>query len=148
MLIALINRMFLWSIYFLFYRLILFRLISLVNFYNIASISQNSFSVSSISQASLFLTLFSFGGLPPFSGFIPKWLVVSQIRNSPVIMTILVTSSLLTLFFYLRIATRSLLLKSPILPVGFVKQEDSLIPSCCIMLNTLGLLATPTLFLT
>lgn len=147
MLFALINNIFIWIMYFVFYRLILFRLVGLIKIFNISSLSQTIMSPSLIPQSSLTLTLLSFGGLPPFRGFIPKWLIVSQITNSPAVITVLVTSSLLTLFFYLRITISNLLQKSPNLPLSYVKTNTSISLPYSIGLNILGVFITPTLFI-
>jgi NADH-ubiquinone oxidoreductase chain 2 len=46
------------------------------------------------------LCLFSLGGLPPFLGFLPKWVVVEQI-NSPFLLFGLIIGSLMNLSYYL-----------------------------------------------
>jgi NADH-ubiquinone oxidoreductase chain 2 len=147
MLFALITSGFLWTTYFVFYRLILFRLVGLIKTYNISSLSQSALSPSSIPQISLILTLLSFGGLPPFRGFIPKWLIVSQMIDSPIVVTVLVLRSLLTLFFYLRIAINNLLQKSPRLPLSFLKTNGTISLCYSIGLNTVGIFIMPALFL-
>jgi NADH:ubiquinone oxidoreductase subunit 2 (subunit N) len=85
--------------------------------------------------------------LPPFRGFIPKWLIVSIITNSPIIITVLITRSLLTLFFYLRIAINRFFQKSPVLPLSAIKTDSLLSLSYSISLNILGVLVVPALFL-
>jgi NADH-ubiquinone oxidoreductase chain 2 len=56
--------------------------------------------------------LISLGGLPPFLGFIPKWLVLTNLisNNLFLLRIILVISSLITLFFYLRIIFPAMLM--------------------------------------
>lgn len=51
------------------------------------------------------LTLLSLGGLPPLTGFIPKWIILQELtkQHLPVTATILALSALLSLFFYLRL---------------------------------------------
>nr|ABA41225.1 NADH dehydrogenase subunit 2 [Stenocercus torquatus] len=51
------------------------------------------------------LTLLSMGGLPPLSGFMPKWLILNELvnQNLTVVSTLLAMSTLLSLFFYLRL---------------------------------------------
>nr|AIG23410.1 NADH dehydrogenase subunit 2 [Petauroides volans] len=53
----------------------------------------------------IFLTLLSLGGLPPLTGFMPKWLILKElVTNDNVVMAILMAlSALLSLFFYMRI---------------------------------------------
>nr|ADD62144.1 NADH dehydrogenase subunit 2 [Takobia yixiani] len=54
----------------------------------------------------LFLGWLSFGGLPPFIGFFPKWMIISVGLNSGLvfIMFLMVMMSLLSLFYYLRVS--------------------------------------------
>nr|YP_010758124.1 NADH dehydrogenase subunit 2 [Macroscelides flavicaudatus]WEW63434.1 NADH dehydrogenase subunit 2 [Macroscelides flavicaudatus] len=63
----------------------------------------------------VFITLMSTGGLPPFSGFIPKWLIIQELtKNSnliiPLSMSIL---ALLNLYFYMRLAYSTTLTMFP-----------------------------------
>nr|AFL70316.1 NADH dehydrogenase subunit 2 [Uperoleia saxatilis] len=52
------------------------------------------------------LTLLSLGGLPPLSGFMPKWLIAQELikQNLTAFATMILLSTLLSLFFYLRLA--------------------------------------------
>nr|ASW34669.1 NADH dehydrogenase subunit 2 [Quedenfeldtia moerens] len=52
------------------------------------------------------LTLMSLGGLPPLTGFIPKWLVLKELNyySLPLLATTLALASLPSLFFYTRMA--------------------------------------------
>nr|APA22670.1 NADH dehydrogenase subunit 2 [Iole viridescens myitkyinensis] len=57
-------------------------------------------------NAMLLLTLLSLAGLPPLTGFLPKWLIIQELTKQDMIpsaMTIAILS-LLSLFFYLRLA--------------------------------------------
>nr|ADR79048.1 NADH dehydrogenase subunit 2 [Erythrogenys erythrogenys] len=57
-------------------------------------------------SAMLFLTLLSLAGLPPFTGFLPKWLIVQELTKQDMALaaTMISLLSLLSLFFYLRLA--------------------------------------------
>nr|AFQ42023.1 NADH dehydrogenase subunit 2 [Rhacodactylus trachyrhynchus] len=52
------------------------------------------------------ITLMSLGGLPPLTGFMPKWLILKELttNNLPMISTIMALSTLPSLFFYLRMS--------------------------------------------
>nr|AER45482.1 NADH dehydrogenase subunit 2 [Bavayia nubila] len=52
------------------------------------------------------LTLISLGGLPPLSGFMPKWLILKELttNNLPTISTLMALSTLPSLFFYIRMS--------------------------------------------
>nr|ADE61162.1 NADH dehydrogenase subunit 2 [Pycnonotus jocosus]AYD74769.1 NADH dehydrogenase subunit 2 [Pycnonotus jocosus] len=57
-------------------------------------------------SATLLLTLLSLAGLPPLTGFLPKWLIIQELtkQNMAVAATMISLLSLLSLFFYLRLA--------------------------------------------
>nr|QUA10459.1 NADH dehydrogenase subunit 2 [Symposiachrus bimaculatus] len=54
----------------------------------------------------LLLTLLSLAGLPPLTGFLPKWLIIQELTKQDMAPTAVALSllSLLSLFFYLRLA--------------------------------------------
>nr|ARF05745.1 NADH dehydrogenase subunit 2 [Hisonotus thayeri] len=51
------------------------------------------------------LALLSLGGLPPLTGFMPKWLILQELvkQELPLTATIMALSALLSLYFYLRL---------------------------------------------
>nr|AAR28217.1 NADH dehydrogenase subunit 2 [Cistothorus platensis]AAR28218.1 NADH dehydrogenase subunit 2 [Cistothorus platensis]AJO26442.1 NADH dehydrogenase subunit 2 [Cistothorus platensis]AJO26448.1 NADH dehydrogenase subunit 2 [Cistothorus platensis]AJO26466.1 NADH dehydrogenase subunit 2 [Cistothorus platensis] len=57
-------------------------------------------------NAMLMLTLLSLAGLPPLTGFLPKWLIIQELTKQEMApaATIISLLSLLGLFFYLRLA--------------------------------------------
>nr|AHY87203.1 NADH dehydrogenase subunit 2 [Phylloscopus trochiloides] len=57
-------------------------------------------------NAMLFLTLLSLAGLPPLTGFLPKWLIIQELTKQSMATAAVAISllSLLGLFFYLRLA--------------------------------------------
>nr|AHY87099.1 NADH dehydrogenase subunit 2 [Hodgsonius phoenicuroides] len=57
-------------------------------------------------SATLMLTLLSLAGLPPLTGFLPKWLIIQELTKQEMAptATIIALLSLLGLFFYLRLA--------------------------------------------
>nr|YP_009116603.1 NADH dehydrogenase subunit 2 [Polynemus paradiseus]BAQ20930.1 NADH dehydrogenase subunit 2 [Polynemus paradiseus] len=52
------------------------------------------------------LALLSLGGLPPLSGFVPKWLILQELtkQDLPLLATLAAFSALLSLYFYLRLS--------------------------------------------
>nr|AIL23312.1 NADH dehydrogenase subunit 2 [Formicivora iheringi] len=56
--------------------------------------------------ATLMLMLLSLAGLPPLTGFLPKWLIIQELTKQEMTLaaTIITLLSLLGLFFYLRLA--------------------------------------------
>nr|QCL12276.1 NADH dehydrogenase subunit 2 [Orthotomus atrogularis] len=57
-------------------------------------------------NAMLLLTMLSLAGLPPLTGFLPKWLIIQELTKQGMVPTAMTISllSLLGLFFYLRLA--------------------------------------------
>uniref|UniRef100_A0A0A7HHE9 NADH-ubiquinone oxidoreductase chain 2 n=4 Tax=Mobula TaxID=86365 RepID=A0A0A7HHE9_MOBER len=63
----------------------------------------------------IMLTLLSLGGLPPLTGFMPKWLILQEMtkQNLPILATIMALAALISLFFYLRLCYSITLTLSP-----------------------------------
>nr|AAL36851.1 NADH dehydrogenase subunit 2 [Eulipoa wallacei]AIF31347.1 NADH dehydrogenase subunit 2 [Eulipoa wallacei]AIF31348.1 NADH dehydrogenase subunit 2 [Eulipoa wallacei]AIF31349.1 NADH dehydrogenase subunit 2 [Eulipoa wallacei] len=66
-------------------------------------------------NATLMLTLLSLAGLPPLTGFLPKWLIIQELTKQDMTptATIIAMLSLLGLFFYLRLAYHSTITLPP-----------------------------------
>ncbi|YP_010328119.1 NADH dehydrogenase subunit 2 (mitochondrion) [Bactrocera neohumeralis] len=103
-----------WCIYFSFYTFLSFSLTFMFNNFKMFHINQlfNSFFNSKILKFILFLNLLSLGGLPPFIGFLPKWLVIQLLvlKSQYMLMTIMTVMTLITLFFYLRLCFAAFML--------------------------------------
>nr|AAX89304.1 NADH dehydrogenase subunit II [Plethodon glutinosus] len=61
------------------------------------------------------IILMSLGGLPPTSGFLPKWMILEELvkQNMTPLAVLAIALTLLTLFFYLRLSYISSLTTSP-----------------------------------
>nr|YP_010956407.1 NADH dehydrogenase subunit 2 [Hyporhamphus meeki]WMY89500.1 NADH dehydrogenase subunit 2 [Hyporhamphus meeki]WNH21999.1 NADH dehydrogenase subunit 2 [Hyporhamphus unifasciatus]WNH22090.1 NADH dehydrogenase subunit 2 [Hyporhamphus meeki] len=61
------------------------------------------------------LLLLSLGGLPPLTGFMPKWLILQELtkQNLGLIATLAALSALLSLYFYLRLSYAMTLTSAP-----------------------------------
>nr|ABC25691.1 NADH dehydrogenase subunit 2 [Catreus wallichii]ABH01088.1 NADH dehydrogenase subunit 2 [Catreus wallichii] len=66
-------------------------------------------------NATMMLTLLSLAGLPPLTGFMPKWLIIQELTKQEMTptATIITMLSLLGLFFYLRLAYHSTITLPP-----------------------------------
>nr|YP_010614157.1 NADH dehydrogenase subunit 2 [Vulpes chama]WAS32091.1 NADH dehydrogenase subunit 2 [Vulpes chama] len=66
--------------------------------------------------ASIILTLMlSLGGLPPLSGFIPKWMIIQELTKNDMIITptLMAITALLNLYFYMRLTYSTALTMFP-----------------------------------
>nr|UFQ89300.1 NADH dehydrogenase subunit 2 [Eopsetta jordani] len=61
------------------------------------------------------LTLLSLGGLPPLTGFMPKWLILQELSKQGLftLATIIALGALLSLYFYLRLSYAASITMSP-----------------------------------
>nr|AML25536.1 NADH dehydrogenase subunit 2 [Staphylinidae sp. BMNH 1274704] len=103
----------LWMYYFLIYSIISMNLIFMFNLFNIFFIKQ-LISLNSFNFINKFIFIFNFmslGGLPPFLGFMPKWMTIQNLimQKFYFISLIMTSLTLITLFFYIRITYSTLM---------------------------------------
>nr|YP_011001002.1 NADH dehydrogenase subunit 2 [Bellardia viarum]WPN85799.1 NADH dehydrogenase subunit 2 [Bellardia viarum] len=114
MLAAMYNSNLLWMTYFMFYSFLTFIMIFMFNMLKTSHINQlfSSFFQSKIMKFFLFFNLLSLGGLPPFLGFFPKWIVIQSltINNQLFLLTFMVLMTLITLYFYIRLSYSAFML--------------------------------------
>nr|YP_010895288.1 NADH dehydrogenase subunit 2 [Toxomerus saphiridiceps]WJW73879.1 NADH dehydrogenase subunit 2 [Toxomerus saphiridiceps] len=114
MLMSMYSNESLWITYFLFYSFLSFNLIFLFNMFKLYHINQlfSMFTFNKYLKFSLFLNLLSLGGLPPFIGFIPKWMTIQYVtfNNQLFLMSFMIIMTLITLFFYLRLCYTAFML--------------------------------------
>nr|AUO29147.1 NADH dehydrogenase subunit 2 [Platorchestia parapacifica] len=101
----------LWVLYYLIYSLILFSILNIFNNKEIYNLN-HLLMKQKTNFFLLVMCLFSLGGLPPFSGFISKLLVSLKLltENHTFIFLFLLTSTFLSLFFYMRLIITNILL--------------------------------------
>uniref|UniRef100_Q4FCV6 NADH-ubiquinone oxidoreductase chain 2 n=1 Tax=Caryanda yunnana TaxID=334864 RepID=Q4FCV6_9ORTH len=140
-----------WEIYFIIYSVLSMILVLLFK-------QTNSFSLNQIYTASnmkteikfmMFLSLLSIGGLPPFIGFLPKWMVMQSMMemNMTSLMAIMVMLTMITLYYYLRVSFSALIL-SYTENSWFMNVKNknlNLMLPVTIMISTMGLVLTSTL---
>nr|URX53280.1 NADH dehydrogenase subunit 2 [Glyptotermes sp. 11 AB-2022a] len=115
MLMAMLGGNNLWLMYFSIYSLLTSSVVMITSSYNLSFVNQTMMtSKSTKMKFMLFTTLLSLGGLPPFIGFLPKWMVIQMMmmNNMSFTMTVMVLMSLTTLYFYLRMTYSSFLILS------------------------------------
>nr|YP_010022758.1 NADH dehydrogenase subunit 2 [Calliphora nigribarbis]QOP39606.1 NADH dehydrogenase subunit 2 [Calliphora nigribarbis] len=114
MLAAMYNSNLLWLTYFMFYSFLTFAMIFMFNMFKTSHVNQlfSLFFHSKIMKFFLFFNLLSLGGLPPFLGFFPKWIVIQSltINNQLFLLTFMVLMTLITLYFYMRLSYSAFML--------------------------------------
>lgn len=93
----------LWINYFILYSISRFILCFSFWFLNLNYFSQLTLIKNTNEKFIIFINLLSLGGLPPLLGFLPKWLAIIVICENFPILLILISSSLITLYFYTRL---------------------------------------------
>nr|YP_009700010.1 NADH dehydrogenase subunit 2 [Dermestes coarctatus]QEK77746.1 NADH dehydrogenase subunit 2 [Dermestes coarctatus] len=96
-----------WLIYISIYTLISFNMIMILKTLNIFHIKQliNSMNSNKPLKMTFIMNFLSLGGIPPFIGFLPKWLTINFLieQNMVFLSMIMIIFTLLTIFFYMRI---------------------------------------------
>nr|YP_010602060.1 NADH dehydrogenase subunit 2 [Ocellarnaca braueri]WAM61689.1 NADH dehydrogenase subunit 2 [Ocellarnaca braueri] len=104
----------LWELYFIIYTFLTLSLIFMFSTHQLFHLNQSFLTLNSMNSFKLllYLTLLSLGGLPPFLGFLPKWMVIQSLVsiNSSFITFIMVIMTLITLFYYIRLSFSAFLL--------------------------------------
>nr|UJG45228.1 NADH dehydrogenase subunit 2 [Odontocerum albicorne] len=104
-----------WLIYFIIYFMMNFIIMKLFNTFNMLYLTQiYNLNMNNSIKMSILINFLSLGGFPPFIGFISKWMVINNlIMDKMFLLTlILIFSSLINLFFYLRISFTCLMLNN------------------------------------
>nr|AVN67656.1 NADH dehydrogenase subunit 2 [Parcoblatta pensylvanica] len=103
-----------WLTYFSIYSMLTLAIILIVKPFQVSFINQTFLmnNNNTITKFLLFTSLLSLGGLPPFLGFLPKWVIIQNMvaNNMFIIVTIMVVMSLITLYYYLRICYSSFIM--------------------------------------
>nr|QNP10123.1 NADH dehydrogenase subunit 2 [Ochthebius paradoxus] len=139
-----------WMLYFFIYFMITLNITIIFYMFNIFYMKQlficlnknNSFKMLFI------LNFLSLGGLPPFLGFLPKWMTIQMLieNNMYMISMIMVLMTLFTLYFYIRITFSTLMINMNELNYYFQKSIKN---SKLIFINILtlfGLLMITVIF--
>nr|YP_010166777.1 NADH dehydrogenase subunit 2 [Scarodytes savinensis]QRV62881.1 NADH dehydrogenase subunit 2 [Scarodytes savinensis] len=102
-----------WIIYFIIYSFMSISIVLIFNSFNMFLLKQLFMMINKNYLIKFFITLnlLSLGGLPPFLGFFPKWIIIQNLSmNNFFIVMFMIMMTLITLFFYLRICYSSILI--------------------------------------
>nr|QUB07202.1 NADH dehydrogenase subunit 2 [Labidostomis urticarum] len=151
MISAMMSMKSLWLVYFSVYTIISTSIIMILNWLKVNSLHQMAETLSKTSLTSLFYSLnfFSLGGLPPFLGFLPKWLTIQCLLSAQniALAVFLTVATLVAMFYYLRISFPAVLLGSASTPqknrkTSFILMTSNLwslagLMFCCSIMNSL-----------
>nr|YP_009350975.1 NADH dehydrogenase subunit 2 [Cornitermes cumulans]AQP28235.1 NADH dehydrogenase subunit 2 [Cornitermes cumulans] len=114
MLIALTTSENLWLVYFTIYSMLALTVVSAIKLSGVSFINQTMMTnkEATLMKFMMFTSLLSLGGLPPFLGFLPKWIVIQAMitNNMAPLATVVVVTSLITLYYYLKISYSSFMI--------------------------------------
>nr|YP_006073069.1 NADH dehydrogenase subunit 2 [Acetes chinensis]AEQ36603.1 NADH dehydrogenase subunit 2 [Acetes chinensis] len=140
-----------WITYFFIYSTISTLIVTTFFLYQSFYISQIIFAQtqSSLEKMISFLMLLSLGGLPPFAGFMAKWFILQEMvaNNMIFVLLILLGSTLITLFFYIRITISAFVLSAPKMKWQLYSFKMTTIPSALLFINFMGLLTPSLIFM-
>nr|YP_010310374.1 NADH dehydrogenase subunit 2 [Camptopus lateralis]UMY75909.1 NADH dehydrogenase subunit 2 [Camptopus lateralis] len=106
-----------WYKYLLIYFILITLLCIVLSAMNIYFINQfNSNLNSMMEKYAIIIMMMSIGGLPPFIGFLPKWMVIQNMiaSNLYIVIIVMMLMSLITLFYYLRMISNIILMYSTV----------------------------------
>uniref|UniRef100_A0AAU7VAM7 NADH-ubiquinone oxidoreductase chain 2 n=1 Tax=Stenopsocus maximalis TaxID=3074943 RepID=A0AAU7VAM7_9NEOP len=100
---------YLFVVYFLFYS---FMNLFVMNFLSKTSVFQLAQTYKLTNNYNWLISILSLGGLPPFIGFIPKWMVIQVLVLNKMFMIcfIMIMTALITLFYYIRMITATMIM--------------------------------------
>nr|YP_009370851.1 NADH dehydrogenase subunit 2 [Oecanthus sinensis]ARO75187.1 NADH dehydrogenase subunit 2 [Oecanthus sinensis] len=139
-----------WMIYFMIYSFLSFSMImifKMMSLYHVNQINMNNYP--SLFKMILMLNMLSLGGLPPFLGFLPKWMILNLMtqQNMMFLMLIMVFTSLITLFYYMKLSMNSLLLMSIQIKSNLIHNQYLFPPFLLILFSSITILGLPSFYI-
>nr|YP_009307632.1 NADH dehydrogenase subunit 2 [Curvipennis wixiensis]AOR82455.1 NADH dehydrogenase subunit 2 [Curvipennis wixiensis] len=140
-----------WELYFIIYSLLSMILVLLFKQMNLFFLNQiySSTNMKPEIKFMMFLSLLSLGGLPPFLGFLPKWIIMQSLveNDMTIMMTIMVMLTMITLYYYMRISFSALILSysENSWSMNSTLNKQSFVLTMMVMISTLGLISASML---
>uniref|UniRef100_A0A7D5TUL3 NADH-ubiquinone oxidoreductase chain 2 n=1 Tax=Trogoderma granarium TaxID=591392 RepID=A0A7D5TUL3_9COLE len=109
---AMMTNQAIWMMYMIIYTLMTINITFMLKMNNIFQMNQlmNSMNQSKSMKIMFSLNFLSLGGLPPFIGFIPKWMTINNLIDQKLypLTLMMIIMTLMTLFFYMRITVSAM----------------------------------------
>nr|AUW38602.1 NADH dehydrogenase subunit 2 [Solenosthedium bilunatum] len=126
-----------WIAYLTIYSMMMLLLCWMFYSNNVIHINQmNNMKMTSMEKLTYTISMLSLGGLPPFLGFLPKWIVIQNMTYSGLylMLTIMIMCSLLQLFYYMRTMT-SMMLSFPMMNKWISVQSSKMMMMLILLTN-------------
>nr|AYQ19094.1 NADH dehydrogenase subunit 2 [Tenebrionidae sp. 1 ACP-2013] len=105
-----------WVIYFVIYSILNFNITTMMNLTKSFYLNQinNMMNNKKMFKFTLMTNLLSLGGLPPFIGFLPKWIIINWMtsNNMMLITAMMIITTLIMLFIYIRMMMSSMVINT------------------------------------
>nr|AYQ19084.1 NADH dehydrogenase subunit 2 [Amarygmini sp. ACP-2013] len=105
-----------WMIYFMVYSILNINITTMMNLTKSFYLNQinNMMNNSKMFKFTLMTNLLSLGGLPPFIGFLPKWIIINWMTNNNMMMltATMIITTLIMLFIYIRMMMPSMIINT------------------------------------
>nr|YP_010946934.1 NADH dehydrogenase subunit 2 [Sigmella digitalis]WGO57691.1 NADH dehydrogenase subunit 2 [Sigmella digitalis] len=138
-----------WLMYLLIYSTMTTTIILIINPYQMSLINQTYMldNKNPIMKFLLFTSLLSLGGLPPFTGFFPKWIIIQAMTDNQMfwLILIMVMMSLITLYYYLQLSYAAFLLNHSMPTWNIQSTNKKLMPTILFTMSTMGLLLSTSI---
>nr|YP_010574637.1 NADH dehydrogenase subunit 2 [Leucorrhinia albifrons]UZI00208.1 NADH dehydrogenase subunit 2 [Leucorrhinia albifrons] len=138
-----------WVMYFIVYSMMNTAVIYLFHSTYMFHLSQMYFTKSNpLIKFSMMISMLSLGGLPPFLGFLPKWMVIQNLADQKLFLMLLfmVMTTLMTLYFYTRVMFSSFMFMNQEIKWNMSNNSSNL-ASLSMMLSIIGIPITTWLVL-
>nr|QDI93804.1 NADH dehydrogenase subunit 2 [Tuxedo cruralis] len=96
-----------WIVYMTMYTMLMMIISTMMYTYNIMFVNQmNTLTNKNMEKMNIISLMLSVGGLPPFLGFLPKWVTIQYMISSKefLMMVVMMMTALVTLMYYLRVS--------------------------------------------
>lgn len=151
MLSALLFNNILWLFYFTLYCIINLSILLIFKIFNLFHINQIFIfnNTNPILKFCLFINFLSLGGLPPFLGFLPKWIIIENLIsiNHLFILFFIVIIALITLFFYIRLTFSAFTFSYPSFSWNFNFFQNNLLININLIFNFIIIITLLTIII-
>nr|AKK32518.1 NADH dehydrogenase subunit 2 [Henschiella sp. PJ-2015] len=137
MLMSMLFESNMWIMYMIIYMIMMFMFCYKMNWYNIYYINQLQMNLMNYNKLIIIMLMLSIGGLPPFIGFLPKWMIMQMMinLNMNMMMIIMLMSSLIILFFYMQIIMNMFMMNYNMMKFNYMYKKNSKMNSMMLIIN-------------